>query len=275
MIACLKRHQGIYVNGKPEFANYIFRQGDRITIDLVAVEPAQSVLTEHSELAVMYEDEYVLAVYKPEGMLTHPSRTQFTGTLMGFVLGYLSHSGVHTCHAINSLDRYTSGIVLFAKNAYAKALFTDAMRDAHKEYIAVTYGRVRDSGGTIDLPIDRLKSGNIERGVTKDGARATTHYELLNAISYENTELSVLKLRPETGRSHQLRVHCLALGYPIVGDHIYHTAGSKAFSEKLGIRGQLLHAERLRFIHPVSQSEVDIHSDILRGDMQGLISTTS
>ena len=106
-----------------------------------------------------------------EKLLTHPSRTQFTGSLMGCVLGYLSKSGVTTCHAVNRLDRYTSGIVLFAKSTYAKSLFTQSVQNAGKTYIAVVFGRVVAGSGTIDLPIMRLQSGNIRRGVSSEGDR--------------------------------------------------------------------------------------------------------
>ncbi len=255
LITRLKNHRGIYVNGKPVYTNHICRVGDIVTLDIAAAEPVQDIRSEHAPLDILYEDVYILAVNKPEGMLTHPSRSQFEGSLMGFVLGYLSRQRIHSCHALNRLDRYTSGVVLFAKNAYAKAFFTTSLQNAHKEYIAVTYGKPPSKSGTIDLPIDRLQSGKIMRGIMQDGARAVTHYELLDVLQ---NNMSVLRLKPETGRTHQLRVHCLALGCPIVGDTLYHTDESKILSDHMKVHGQLLHAERLRFIHPASKVEVNI-----------------
>jgi len=271
MIVRLKSHQGIHVNGSPVFTSYICHTGDHITLDIAVTEPDQSIPPEHNDLMVLYEDEYILAVYKPEGMLTHPSRTQVTGTLMGYVLGYLSKWGITTCHALNRLDRYTSGIVLFAKNAYAKALFARSLQNAAKTYIAVVHGRVISDCGIIDLPIDRLISGNIQRGVTKDGSRAITNYRLLNIIQENGSTLSVLKLEPETGRTHQLRVHCSALGHPIIGDRIYCTEDSRELSDHLGIHGQLLHAQELKFSHPVSNMEIIIKCPITRDDMKRFI----
>lgn len=271
MIVRLKTRQGIRVNGDSVFTNYICHVGDHITLDLAVTEPDQVIPPEHNDLMVLYEDDYLLAVYKPEGMLTHPSRTQFTGTLMGFVLGYLSKSDISVCHALNRLDRYTSGIVLFAKNAYAKSLFAQSLQNAKKAYIAVVHGRVIAKSGIIDLPIDRLQSGNILRGVSKDGSRAITHYELLDIIQQNVSSLSVLKLEPETGRTHQLRVHCSALGHPIIGDQIYCSENSKNFSDHLGIHGQLLHAQGLQFSHPIRKREIIINCPIMRDEMKRLI----
>jgi 23S rRNA pseudouridine1911/1915/1917 synthase len=249
LIKRLRIHQGICVNGKPVFTNYICQEGDIVTIDLATIEPVQDVIPEYAELNILYEDEYILAVYKPEGMLTHPSRSQFEGTLMGFVLGYISKQDIPSCHAVNRLDRYTSGIVLFAKNAYAKSIFSSTMQKASKEYLAVVYGDVESKKGTIDLPIARLQVSSMLRSVSDDGARAVTHYELLqNANS-----LSVLRLKPETGRTHQLRVHCLAIGHPIIGDELYYTDESKEVSDRLEIQGQMLHAGRLTFVHPITK----------------------
>ena len=267
MIVRLKYRQGIYVNGEPVFTNYICRSGDLITLFLSVSDLPSSISPEYGELKILYEDDFILAVSKPEGMLTHPSRTQFTGTLMGYVLGYLSKSGYTACHALNRLDRYTSGIVLFAKSAYAKALFAQATQNAQKEYIAVTYGNVAASSGTIDLPIRRLQSGNIRRVVSDDGAKAVTHYRLLDVVSHCGNDLSVLKLKPETGRTHQLRVHCLVIGHPIIGDQIYHTDNSKAFADMLGIQGQLLHAGKLQFMHPVTKNQIDIKCPPTRESM--------
>lgn len=271
IISRLKFKGGICVNGAPVFTNYVCREGDHVTVNVALIEPLQGVPAEQHDLTILFGDEYILAVYKPEGLLTHPSRTQFTGSLMGYVLGYLSKSDATNCHAINRLDRYTSGIVLFAKSTYAKSLFTQSMQNAKKTYIAVVFGRVVANSGTINLPIMRLQSGNIRRGVSIEGDTAITHYQVLDIIKYNGSDLSVLKLEPETGRTHQLRVHCLAMGHPIIGDQIYYNERSKALSDKCNIHGQLLHAERLRFFHPITNNNIDIHCTITRKPMLNLL----
>ena len=250
MIIRLKMVHGIYVNGQSVYTNYICRAGDTVCLDLSAAEPAQNIIPERSDISILYEDDVLIAVDKPAGMLIHPSRSQFTGTLMGFVAGYLSESGTPACHALNRLDRYTSGIVLFAKNAHANALCVPAMHDAEKVYLAIAFGRFPDRCGVIDLPIKRVESCRMERFVSPDGARAVTYYELLDVLQHGNFQLSLLKFRLETGRTHQIRVHSASMGHPIIGDRIYCSTESKALSEKLGVNGQLLHAERLRFRHP-------------------------
>lgn len=271
MITRLKLVDGICVNGTPVFTNYICREGDLVTANIDLVESPQEIPVEYGELTVLYEDDFLLAVYKPEGMLTHPSRSQLTDTLMGYVLGYLSDSGGTTCHALNRLDRYTSGIVLFAKNAYTKSLFSQPLASAKKTYLAVTHGRVIGNSGTINLPILRLQSGNIRRGVSSDGAKSITHYQLLDLVQYSGCNFSILKLEPETGRTHQLRVHCSALGHPIVGDQIYNNEESKDISDRLNIHGQLLHAERLQFFHPIDNKNIDIHCPIIREPMKSFL----
>ena len=141
------------------------------------------------------------------------------------------------------------------------------MQKASKEYLAVVYGDVESKKGTIDLPIARLQVSSMLRSVSDDGARAVTHYELLqNANS-----LSVLRLKPETGRTHQLRVHCLAIGHPIIGDELYYTDESKEVSDRLEIQGQMLHAGRLTFVHPITNSEVDICCEMKREAMKSLL----
>lgn len=271
MVSRLKTVEGICVNGIPVFTNYICREGDLVTANVALAEAPQEVPAEYGDLTVLYEDDFLLAVYKPEGMITHPSRTQFTDTLMGYVLGYLSQSGSTTCHALNRLDRYTSGIVLFAKSSYAKALFSQSLQKARKTYMAIVYGRVVAGCGTINLPIVRLQRENIQRGISADGAKAITHFQVLDTVRYEDCNLSILKLEPETGRTHQLRVHCVSLGHPIIGDQIYHNDKSKEISERLNIHGQLLHAGRLMFHHPVYNKDIDIHCPVMRDNMKPML----
>lgn len=271
MIKRLKAAQGIYVNGLPVYTNYICRTDDLVCLDISAAEPALEVVAEHGDISILYEDDIFIAVNKPAGMLSHPSRAQFTGSLMGYVAGYLSESGSPACHALNRLDRLTSGIVLFAKSSYAKALSLSAMQGAEKVYLAIAFGRFEDNSGVIDLPIKRITSGRMERCVAPDGARAITHYELLDSLRLNGSELSLLSLKLKTGRTHQLRVHCASLGHPLLGDQIYCTAQSKALSDELGLRGQLLHAQSLRFTHPVSGKPVNILCPVTRADMCRII----
>ena len=251
----LKWHEKILVNGKPEHTDYAVQAGDTITVlmDTPAVEyPAQQ-----GELTVLYEDAYILAVDKPAGMLIHPSRSKNTGTLANFVLGYYEKTG-QSCafHPLTRLDRDTFGVVLLAKNGHISALLQAG--ELQKTYHAVTFGGPSDDAGTIDAPIARKPLPSLLREIREDGKPSVTEYRVLE----RNGELCKLELRPITGRTHQLRLHCAHMGFPILGDPQYGSAESIAFSDSLGIKTQLLCAKKLEFIHPITGEKLCITSKL-------------
>nr|MCR5175039.1 RluA family pseudouridine synthase [Oscillospiraceae bacterium] len=188
--------------------------------------------------------------------------------------GYLiSTSGSGICHAVNRLDRDTSGVVLFAKNSHMKALLSASLKDERscKEYIAVADGVFSPLSGTIDLPIKRLNERDMLRITAPDGQRAVTNYVTLCSSTIGGHAFSVLKLKLETGRTHQIRVHCSSCGHPVVGDALYSTASSEALSGELNIHMQALHAYRLSFIEPLTKKELEIVAPVTRSDMLNII----
>ena len=251
----LKWHEKILVNGKPEHTDYAVQIGDTITILLDA--PQIQYPAEQGDLTILYEDEHILAVDKPAGMLIHPSRSKNTGTLANFVLGYYEKTG-QTCafHPLTRLDRDTFGVVLLAKNSHISALLQAG--DLQKTYHAVTFGGPDEDTGVIDAPIARKPLPSLLREIREDGKPSVTEYEVLE----RNEKLCKLKLRPITGRTHQLRLHCAYMGYPILGDPQYGSAESTAFSDSLGIQTQLLCAKILEFTHPVTGEPVTITSKL-------------
>ena len=253
LINRLKWHEKILVNGKPEHTDFAVQAGDTITILLDA--PQTQYPAEQGDLTILYEDEYILAVDKPSGMLIHPSRSKNTGTLANFVLGYYEKTG-QTCafHPLTRLDRDTFGVVLLAKNSYISALLQAG--DLQKTYHAITFGGPDDDAGIIDVPIARKPLPSLLREIRDNGKPSVTEYEVLE----RNGKLCKLKLRPITGRTHQLRLHCAHRGYPILGDPQYGTAESIAFSDNLGIKTQLLCAKMLEFIHPATSAPMTIVS---------------
>lgn len=255
LINRLKWHEKILVNGKPEHTDYAVQIGDTITILLDA--PQIQYPAEQGDLTILYEDEYILAVDKPTGMLIHPSRSKNTGTLANFVLGYYEKTG-QTCafHPLTRLDRDTFGVVLLAKNSHISALLQAS--DLQKTYHAVTFGGPDEDTGVIDAPIARKPLPSLLREIREDGKPSVTEYEVLE----RNGKLCKLKLRPITGRTHQLRLHCAYMGYPILGDPQYGSAESTAFSDSLGIQTQLLCAKILEFTHPVTGEPVTITSKL-------------
>ena len=245
----LKWRDQIFVNGIPRHNDYTVQPGDVITAALD--EPTPEYPAEDGPLTIVHEDDHILVVDKPAGMLIHPSRATMTGTLANRVLAYYQKTG-QSCafHPITRLDRDTFGIVLLAKNAHMHALLNDlhTAGQLKKTYHALVYGAPPGETGTIDAPIARRPLPSLLRYVNQDGKPSKTGYTLLQRYA----GCSRLALRPITGRTHQLRVHCAHLGMPILGDPQYGTEESLAFSEKLGLSHQLLCAKILEFTHPIT-----------------------
>ena len=245
----LKWSEKLYVNGVPRHADFGVDVGDVITADLD--EPKPEYPAEDGEFTILYEDDHILVVDKPAGMLIHPSRSRLTGTLANRVIGYYQRTG-QACafHPITRLDRDTFGIVLLAKNAHIHGILTgfQAENKIQKTYHALVFGGPEEDSGIIDAPIARRELPSLLRYVNQDGKPSRTEFTVL-----ERTErITKLALRPITGRTHQLRVHCAHMGCPILGDPQYGNEASQALSAELGYTSQLLCAKSLRFPHPVS-----------------------
>lgn len=253
----LKWQQLFFVNGKPVHTDYPVVPGDIITVSLDEPEPEYPA--EDGELTVLYEDDYLLAVDKPAGMLIHPSRSRTTGTLANRVLAYYQKTG-QACafHPLTRLDRDTFGVVLLAKNSHIHGLLNDLHLQGgfQKNYHALVFGGPKEETGTIDAPIARLPLPSLLREVREDGKPSVTAYTLLE----RKDEICKLALRPITGRTHQLRVHCAYMGFPILGDPQYGSAESRAFSQKLGLTTQLLCAKTLQFPHPITGKSICLSS---------------
>ena len=249
----LKWGDAIRVNGVPQRTNYPVRCGDVVTVRLD--EPAPEYPPEDGVVTVLYEDDYLLAVEKPAGMLIHPSRAKNTGTLANLVYGYYCRTGQNSAfHPMTRLDRDTFGIVLLAKTAHMHTLLQTA--DVQKTYYAWVLGGPEAEKGVIDAPIARRPLPSLLRFVSPEGKPSVTEYTVLE----RSGQFTKLALRPVTGRTHQLRVHCAHMGWPILGDPQYGTEASLAESEKLGLTFQQLCAKRLEFIHPLTGAEMRLES---------------
>ena len=241
----LKWGDGIRVNGEPQRTNYAVKPGDVITVRLDEEEPEYPA--QEGPLTIRYEDEHLLVVDKPAGMLIHPSRSQNRGTLANYVCGYYRKTGQRCAfHPMTRLDRDTFGLVLLAKNAHVHTLLQGA--DVQKTYHALVYGGPPENRGTIDAPIARRPLPSLLREVRPDGKPSVTEYRVLQRRE-DGTKLALL---PVTGRTHQLRVHCAYMGFPILGDPQYGSPESQALSAGLGLGHQMLCAKRLEFSHPVT-----------------------
>lgn len=262
LINRLKWGDGIRVNGDPVHTNHLVRAGDVITISMEEEMPEYPA--EDGDLNILYEDEYLLAVDKPAGMLIHPSHSQFGGTLANFVQGYYCRSGQRCAfHPLTRLDRDTFGIVLLAKNSHIHARLQ--AEKSHKIYNALVYGAPREERGAVDAPIARKPMPSLLREISLLGKPCRTEYRVLE----RKEEVSLLELYPITGRTHQLRLHCMHMGCPIVGDPQYNSLQSKMYSDGMGVTTQLLCAKRLEFTHPITgkpmvlESKMSISQDLL------------
>ena len=251
----LKWGDSIQVNGVPQHTNYSVKPGDVITVRLEEEEPEYPA--EDGPLHVLYEDDFLLVVDKPAGMLIHPSRAKNDGTLANFVAGYFRKKGINCAfHPMTRLDRDTFGIVLLAKNAHVHSLLQQT--EVQKTYHAMVFGYPQQETGVIDAPIARRPLPSLLRYVSPEGKPSVTQYRVLERFD----GCSKLALRPVTGRTHQLRVHCDHMGFPILGDPQYATEESQAFSEQFGLQYQLLCAKQLEFIHPMTGEEMCLLSDM-------------
>lgn len=251
----LKWTGALKVNGQSVHTDFPVRPGDTVTAVLEEEPPEYPA--EDLPLTILYEDDFLLAVDKPQGMLIHPSSARNTGTLANAVAGYYRRTGsTGAFHPLTRLDRDTFGIVLIAKNGYACALLQRSR--PRKTYHALTLGGPKDDWGVIDAPIARKPLPSLLREIRPDGKPSRTEYRVLD----RGDDLCRLALTPVTGRTHQLRLHCAYMGFPIVGDPQYGSAEALTWAERLGVTGQRLCAKRLELTHPITGAALELESEM-------------
>ncbi|MBP3285129.1 MAG: RluA family pseudouridine synthase [Clostridia bacterium] len=259
----LKLNKRILCNGKEIWVNEILNPGDKVQADISFEETNDEILAEEQPLEILYEDACLLILNKPGNIVVHPTCLHPTGTLANGVKAYLEGKKEHILtRFVNRLDRETSGVIVFAKNEYTQEILAKQMQKKvfEKEYIAVVNGVISEDSGTIDFPIKRAPDSIMLRMTATDGEEAITHFEVVQRFS----KYTVLRLRLETGKTHQIRVHCKAIGHPIVGDGLYG-------EEKTELIGrQALHAEKIRFLHPITKEKLEITAKLPK-DMEELI----
>lgn len=245
LVKRLKWQGAFLLDGLPVRVDQPVQPGQTITVRLD--EAAPDFPPEDAPLDILYEDEALLAVDKPAGLLMHPSFYRNTGTLANRVLGYYRRTG-QACavHPVSRLDRDTFGVVLLAKNAHIHGLLMAAPKE--KRYEALVWGEPGGDSGVWTAPIARCPGESLLRRVSPDGKAAESRFLVLS----RGSGWSHLQLEPVTGRTHQLRVHCAHAGCPILGDPQYGTEASLSLSRELGIGTQRLCAVRLALRHPLS-----------------------
>ena len=249
----LKVVDRIFVNGTPQRTNFSVRSGDTVTILLDEPEPEYP--GEDLPLTILYEDDHILAVDKPAGMLIHPSRSRDTGTLANAVIGHYTRTGQKCAfHPLTRLDRDTFGVVLIAKNSHIHALLQQT--SLQKTYQALCFGSFPMDEGLIDAPIERRALPSLLRYISPTGKPSQTRCRVLGRLDGH----TLVALEPLTGRTHQLRLHCAHVGCPILGDPQYGTEESQRYSAQFGYTHQRLCAKRIEFLHPLTEIPVAIES---------------
>lgn len=257
LIRRLKVQGSLRVEGEIAHTNRLVRVGEEIQVTIVEQQP--DVPAEDGPLAILYEDDALIALDKPPGLLMHPTFHRLHGTLANRLLGYYQRTGQPCAvHLVSRLDRDTFGVVLAAKNAHVHALLCGQMARGGfaKAYRALVYGQPQADCGEWDAPIARLSPTSLLRCAREGGQAARTGYRVLARAE----DCALLALTPHTGRTHQLRVHCAHAGLPIAGDMQYGTEASLAFSARHGFVHQQLCAARLAFDHPVDGRRLEVVS---------------
>lgn len=255
MIKKLIESNNILVNDKSEKVSYKVQANDNISIDVPEAKETK-LKAQEIPLDIIYEDSDIIVVNKPKGMVVHPANGNPDGTLVNAILSICKNSlsgigGELRPGIVHRLDKDTSGLIIVAKNDKAHINMSEQIkeRNVKKTYIALVRGNVPEEEATINMPIGRSTKDRKKMAVTKNGKQAITHFKVLKRYS----KYTLLEIKIETGRTHQIRVHMAEIGYPVVGDAVYSNE-----KNEFGIEGQMLHAYKLEFMHPITNKHMEL-----------------
>ena len=250
----------VLLSGKPVNKSFKVKNGDVLTVSIPDAEPLD-ILPENIPLDIVYEDEFLLVVNKPKGMVVHPAPANYSGTLVNALLYHCKDSlsginGVMRPGIVHRIDKDTSGLLMVAKNDVAHNFLAEQIKNHSftREYEAVVHGIIKENSGTVNAPIGRHPVKRKQMAVTAENSKeAVTHYSV---ISRGNT-FTHIRCKLETGRTHQIRVHMAYLGHAVAGDEVY---GPKKVAPNL--HGQCLHAKKLGFIHPEKRQYMEFETEL-------------
>lgn len=249
----------ILINGKIQKPSYCLNANDELFI--CDIEPIKSELkAQDIPVPIIYEDNDIVVVNKPKGMVVHPANGNPDGTLVNAILSLCGDSlsgigGEIRPGIVHRLDKDTSGLIIVAKNDMAHVKMSKQIHDRYvtKKYVALVRGVISENEATIDMPISRSTKDRKKMAVNKNGKKAVTHFKVIER--YRNYTLLDIKI--DTGRTHQIRVHMAEIGHPIVGDEVY-SNGKNEFN----VKGQMLHAKSLDFKHPITEKQMHLEAEL-------------
>lgn len=265
LVKKLKLQQKIFINDTPERVNYIVRPGERLKVVLDLNEECDFIEPQNIPLDIVFEDDCLIVLNKQPGIVVHPTCSHQDNTIANGIIYHLMQKGItKKVRPVSRLDRDTSGIIIFAKNQFVQEMLIKQMHSNlfEKEYLGVVQGIPEHNEGTINLPIDRKPGSIMLRHIAETGAPSITHYRVQNRFPSHNAALLGFKL--ETGRTHQIRVHCQAMGFPIIGDTLYSENSS------LFISRQALHSYRTKIVHPKTGKDIIFKAE-LPSDIKNLL----
>lgn len=257
----LIKEERVQVNGRPVKGSYRVKADDEVAFELPeSVEP--DIAPENIPLDILYEDEDVIVVNKPKGMVVHPAAGHYSGTLVNALMyhcgGQLSGiNGVMRPGIVHRIDMDTTGSLIVCKNDKAHACLAAQLKEhsINRRYRAVCYGVLKEDEGTVDKPIGRHPQDRKKMAVNeKNGKRAVTHYRVLKRFA----QYTYIECVLETGRTHQIRVHMTSIGHPLLGDEFYASGRKCPFQ----LKGQTLHAQTIGFVHPRTKEYMEIEAPL-------------
>ena len=262
LLAKIKFEGGhIWVNGEEQFATYPVHEGDVVAIEIPDEAPHETLKPIPFDLDIVYEDDDIIVINKPKGMVVHPAPGHTSGTLVNALMYHCKDSlssinGVLRPGIVHRIDMDTTGLLVACKSDQAHRVLSDKFKvhDIHRVYTAIVYNQFATDEGTINKPIARHKTDRKKMAIDPNCRHAVTHYRVIERLKQN---FSLVECELETGRTHQIRVHMASINHPLLGDEVY---GPK--QKPFATQGQVLHAGVLGFYHPITGEYMEWHADL-------------